>query len=99
MRKKINQLILLTFCCITSNLFGQQRDVSGMVTETGGEALVGVNVRVKGTTVGTITDIDGKYSVKAADGQTLTFSYLGYSVKETVLRAGQTVVNVVDNLE
>jgi hypothetical protein len=69
-----NKLILLSlFICITSYSFGQQRDVSGIVTDSSGEALIGVSVTVKGSKTGTVSDMDGKYSIKADDGQTLTF--------------------------
>lgn len=51
---------------------------SGIVTDENGDALIGVNVQVKGTSNGTITDIDGKYSLNVPTGKTLVFSYVGY---------------------
>lgn len=52
--------------------------VSGVVTSrTDGEPLVGASVSIKGTTVGTVTDIDGKYTINAQKGQVLHFSYFG----------------------
>ena len=57
--------------------------VKGIISSDKGEPLVGASVVVKGTTNGTITDIDGKYSLSVADGKvTLVISYVGYDSKE-----------------
>ncbi len=57
----------------------QSKTVSGVVTSaTDGEPLIGVSVQVKETSTGGITDLDGRYSVAAQEGQTLVFSYIGY---------------------
>lgn len=63
----------------TSNVIQQERIIQGTVLEEGtNEPLVGVNVVVKGTTIGTTTDIDGKYSIKIpSDKAILVFSYIG----------------------
>lgn len=61
-------------------------NVSGIVTDIGGEPLVGVSIIEKETKTGAVTDIDGKFSIKANVGNTLTFTYIGYtpvSVKVT----------------
>ena len=55
--------------------------VSGSVFNSGQEPLVGVSVFVKGTNIGTMTDADGRFSVKAEDGQSLEFRYIGYDTK------------------
>ena len=52
--------------------------VTGTVTDDTGEALIGVSVKVKGTTVGTITDFDGNFTLEAPIGSQLEFSYIGY---------------------
>ena len=70
-------VLLLTVCQFT---FAQNKTVSGVVADASGEPLVGVNVILKGdNTVGTITDIDGRFSLKdlPADSQ-LKISYIGY---------------------
>ena len=64
--------------------FAQDRAVSGVVTE-GGEPLPGVTVLLKGTTKGTITDIDGKYQITIGDDATLVFSFVGYMTQEIVV--------------
>ncbi len=59
-----------------------QSQVSGTVTDEEGVPLLGVNILVKGTTNGTQTDFDGAYSINAASGDVLVFSYIGYITKE-----------------
>ena len=69
-----------------------QKMVSGVVTDaSNGEALIGANVLVKGTDMGTITDIDGSYSVKASQGDVLVISYAGYTDQEVVVGTSSTV--------
>lgn len=60
----------------------QAGNVSGTVTDEGGEPLVGVTVSVKGTKTRAVTDSRGHYSIKASAGQTLVFSYIGYGRTE-----------------
>lgn len=71
-----------------------EREISGTVTDTQGQPLIGVNVSVKGTTLGTITDIDGKYALKVTDPNAqVVFSYIGF--KQQVLALGKSdVINV-----
>lgn len=56
--------------------------VTGTVYDGTDEPLIGVSVMVKGTANGTATDFDGNFSIKAAKGNTLVFSYIGYSTTE-----------------
>lgn len=60
----------------------QVRIISGTIVSEDGEGLPGVNVIIKGTSHGTITDIDGKYQIEAAEGATLVFSFVGYQTQE-----------------
>jgi len=77
-----------------SMTFGQMT-VSGKVTDSAGEALIGANVTAKGAAgTGTITDIDGMYSLKVPSGTTtLVFSYTGYDTQEVAI-GSSNVVNV-----
>ena len=69
--------------------------ISGSVAGSEGEPLIGVNILVKGTGIGTITDYDGKYTLEVPDdATTLVFSYTGYSEQE-ILIEGRTVIDVV----
>ncbi|HDR68310.1 MAG TPA: SusC/RagA family TonB-linked outer membrane protein, partial [Bacteroidaceae bacterium] len=94
--KRLIRFVLLVIAgfSITSFAYAQPRQITGTVTDAEtNEPLLGVNVTVRGTTVGTITTGNGTYSLNASSGQTLVFSYVGY-VNETVLITDQTVINV-----
>jgi TonB-dependent starch-binding outer membrane protein SusC len=67
--------------------------VNGKVVGDDGLGIPGVNVSQKGTTIGTITDINGSYSLQVAAGSTLLFSYLGYANQEVVVGT-QTTINI-----
>ncbi|TPG65395.1 SusC/RagA family TonB-linked outer membrane protein [Hymenobacter nivis] len=67
--------------------------VTGRVVDEKGEALPGVNVIVKGTSVGTATGADGTYTINAPTGATLVFSFVGYTAQEVPLN-GRTTVDV-----
>ena len=69
-----------------------QLTVTGNVQSTTGEPLIGVNVIEKGTTNGTVTDLDGNYTLRVAKGKTLVFSYIGFLSQEVVVN--NTKVNV-----
>ena len=57
----------------------QEVNVSGVVTDATGETIIGASVVEKGTTNGTVTDIDGKFTIKVKKGAQLEFSYIGYN--------------------
>ncbi|HOU96856.1 MAG TPA: TonB-dependent receptor [Bacteroidales bacterium] len=73
----------------------QQIRITGTVTDSEtGNPMPGVNIQVKGATIGTITDADGKYSINVTDKNAiLVFSFIGYTTKEVPV-AGQTVVDI-----
>ena len=74
------------------NAVEQARPVKGHVVDETGEPLIGVTVRVLGTNGGVVTDINGDFSVNAAPGQQLQFSYAGY--KTVTMQAGQGAMNL-----
>ncbi len=89
--RKMLLLFALVFA-VMGNAWAQ-RIITGTVTDEGGEPLIGASVFAKGTTVGTVTDVDGTYSLQIpAEATTLVFSYTGYTSKEVELGAS----NVVD---
>lgn len=67
---------------------------SGTVVDNTGEALIGVNITIKDTSVGTISDFDGNFSINANTGDVLVFSYVGYITQQLTLN-NQTAINVV----
>ena len=91
---RVKFIILLLMLLGVQTTFAQDLAISGTVTdETTGETLIGVNIFVMGTTSGTITDIDGNYSITVSPGAVLSFSYTGYSPQEIVVGT-QTIINV-----
>ncbi len=90
--KKLS-LLLFMFFCVVSMTFAQ-RTVTGTITDVGGEALIGANVLMKGSTLGTVTDIDGSYSLSVPDGTTtLVVSYTGFETQEIDI-TGLSVVDI-----
>ncbi len=76
----------------------ENQSYTGQVTSAEGETLPGVTVMVKGTTNGTITDMNGNFNVKATSGDVLTFSFVGFLTQEIEV-GSQTSLNVKMNLD
>ncbi len=90
----LKRLLLMIAAIAIANLsYAQQRTITGQVTDAGdGNPIPGVNVIVKGTTQGTITDFDGKFSIQAADTDVLVFSYIGYVASEQTVGAQNSIM-------
>ena len=72
-----------TFLLLAISLMAQNIQVKGLVKDPAGEAIIGASVVVKGTTNGSITDLDGKFSLSdVPSGATITVSYIGYISQE-----------------
>ena len=69
------------------------KNISGVVKDETGEPVIGANVVVKGTTNGTVTDMNGQYSLEVPEGGVLQISYIGYNTQEVKVGSGD-VVNV-----
>ena len=94
MKKFMKKLIILvSFIFMSSTLFAQTLNVKGLVTDAvTGETLLGVNVIVKNSSKGDVTDFDGNYKISGVPkGSILVFSYLGYQTKE--ITVDQEVIN------
>lgn len=88
-----NVLMILLFLASTS-VFAQRVTVTGTVTDAGGNPLPGATVQVKGSTIGSLTDPEGKYSITVSGPEAmLVFSFVGYNPKEVQV-LNQTVINV-----
>jgi len=89
MRRTIFLIVLIFSCSI---VFGQGRMVTGVVSDQSSELLPGVNVVVKGTTTGTITDANGKFSINVPQGPViLQFSFVGFELMEMDVAGMETV--------
>lgn len=82
----------MLFCIVA---FAQEKTITGIVSDNLGP-LPGANVNVKGTNRGTQTDFDGKYSIKAKEGETLVFSFTGYNSKSVKITKATTINVVLD---
>lgn len=76
-----------------------QLTVTGRVQSKSGEPLIGVNVVEKGTTNGTVTDLDGNYSLRTEKGKTLVFSYIGFLTQENVVKGAKINVTLLEDTE
>ena len=93
MKTIFTRKVLLLFMFVAQITYAQQKSVSGTVREASG-VLPGVSVLIKGTTTGTETDFEGKYSIRVQKGQVLVFSYIGYTTIEKVVGDSNTI-NIV----
>ncbi len=84
-------LFLAPMSLVCSNAQAQKPISGVVVSASDGEPLVGVSVQVKGTSEGSITDIDGNFSLTASQGQTLVFSYIGFITQEVKVGAASTL--------
>jgi TonB-linked SusC/RagA family outer membrane protein len=86
-------LIILFFPC--QSLLSQTLTIKGKVTDANNEELIGVTVNIKGTTLGTVTDENGAYSISGiSNSNVLVFSYVGFITQE-VLIGTQTTINLI----
>jgi len=83
----ISSSLIILMCILFTNVYAQQKPVSGTIVDVTGMPLPGVNIIIDGTSRGTLSDFDGNYSIQAASNETLSFSYVGM----------QTVSVVVEN--
>ena len=93
MRTKIKTLLIVLLVSLSANTIAQTMKVSGKITDTNGEELIGVYVTVKGTNNGTASDVDGNYSLNVNKDNTLVFAFIGFKSKEIKVTKSE-VINV-----
>ena len=91
MKKKIlNLLLLFVMALLPLSVFAQGMiSVSGTVLDQNGDPLIGCTVQLKGSSVGTVTDLDGHFQIKVPEDKMLVFSFIGYKTKE--VKAAKTI--------
>lgn len=83
-------LMLVALVCL--NGYAQERTVAGRLTSTeDGTPLPGVNITIKGTNVGTVTDADGRYKLRVPIGATLVYAFIGFATTEVVVTTDRLV--------
>lgn len=86
-------LVLLVFIMLTQ-LASAQHMITGTITdEMSGETLIGATIRIKGTAAGTVSDIDGRFSIETSPDAVLQISFVGY-MEEEVAVEGRNVINI-----
>jgi TonB-linked SusC/RagA family outer membrane protein len=86
-------------CICTFSLFAQGNiKINGIVTDTGGNRIIGANVVVSGTTTGTVSDIDGQFSLNVPEGSSLLISYIGY-ISQTVKAVDNLTIVLIENTQ
>ena len=91
MKTKFSGMLALFMALVVQFAFAQEKTVSGTVSDASGLPLPGTTVLVKGTSSGTSTDFDGNYSITVNQGQSLVFSFVGYTTQEIVVGASNTI--------
>jgi len=89
---KLISLALTMFLCYVS--FGQERTITGVVSDNN-EVLPFVKISVKDTPRGTLSDVDGKFSIEVKTGAVLVFSYIGYDKLEVKIKKKTTSLKIV----
>lgn len=91
--RRVYSTFLLSMFCVLA--FAQGKQITGVIKDGTGEPMIGVNVLVKGTTNGTITDFDGKFAISdVKNSDVLTITYVGY-VQQSIPVGNQTSFNII----
>ena len=88
-----NLFLTVCFLLIGTAAFSQERTITGVVTDSFKEPLIGVSIVVQGTNTGVVTGLDGDYSIQVPPNATLDFSYVGME-KQSIKVGNQSVINV-----
>lgn len=82
-------LVMLFLLCLLPLGASAQSKVKGVVKDSSGEPIIGATIKVNGSKVGAVTDLDGNFSIDAAPGSTLTITYVGMETQTVQVRGGQ----------
>lgn len=82
-------------CLLTISVFAQQKSITGVITDkTDGLPVIGATIQVQGTSTGTVSDTNGKFTISADQGATLVIRYIGMKTREIPV-TGETTLNIV----
>ena len=95
----LRKILSFAFFLLVSTYAFAQNAVTGTVMDNTGMPLIGVSVVEKGTTNGSVTDIDGKYTVNVEKGKTLVFSYIGYVTQEVEVQSNTINITLSEDAQ
>ena len=72
----------------------EERTITGLLTESTGDPIIGATVKITGRQGGVVTDLDGRYTIKVKDGDELVFTYIGFETERRKVKKGQTSINI-----
>lgn len=92
-------MLLLAFVCLFSMSISAQalKEITGQVVDESGQPIIGASITVKGQTVGAISDIDGNFTLKVADGSELEVSYIGFVTQTVSAKKSPVVVTLKED--
>jgi len=96
MTKKITFFLVLLIMLVAQHAYGQTERITGLVTGDDGKPIIGASVTLKGTTIGTASDVEGNYSFNVPNGKgTLVVSYLGYIKQEVLITKSKMNITLI----
>ncbi|MBX9048895.1 SusC/RagA family TonB-linked outer membrane protein [Bacteroides thetaiotaomicron] len=90
---KVMCFILFALFAGINTIYAQGQSPTGLVVDENGQPMIGVQIKIEGTTVGAITDVDGNFTIKAQKGNILLFSYVGYE-QQKITYKGEKVLAI-----
>lgn len=96
---RFKKVLLLLMLVLPLSLWSQNRLVSGRVTDSNNEPIIGASVIVKNVKDGTVTNIDGRYSIKVSENATLVFKYIGLTTKEVKVGSRPEINVIMDEIK
>ena len=90
---KVMCFILFALFAGIDTIYAQGQSPTGLVVDENGQPMIGVQIKIEGTTVGAITDVDGNFTIKAQKGNILLFSYVGYE-QQKITYKGEKVLAI-----
>lgn len=84
---------------MATSISQQSIQVKGTITDSSGEPVIGATIKVKGQTTGTITDLDGHFTLPASKGATLVISYIGYQTQEVIVSSNTMEIKMEEDAE
>lgn len=97
MKNKMRRLTVLALLAISSTVAMAQSKITGKIVEVNGEPIIGATVKVKGSATGTVSDLDGNFTVDAERGAELEVSYIGYKTQAVKVTGNYLEVKLLED--